>query len=118
MQTIIIVEDQPDIANNIKRKLDKYHVYIFNTIKSYEHKHADLYIVDIMLEKKSFSLIKQIRGRTSSPIVILTWYDDEKTIKKIEESWWDIHFDKLVNPNILIHRLEGILRICNRCKND
>ena len=86
MQSIIIIEDQTYIANNIKRKLVDYNIDIFNSIKSYKHKQADLYIIDIGLEEKSFNLIKQIRKKTTSPIIILTCYDDEETIEEIEKS--------------------------------
>lgn len=84
MQKILIVEDDPSIAEIIEVYLqnEDYKVYKCITaedaIETISKEKFDLVLLDIMLpEKDGFFACKKIRERYSYPIIMLTAKDDE-----------------------------------------
>ncbi len=91
MDTILIVEDESLIASSIKNILSHLgykKVYVANSgvgaLKIIEEQHPDLVLVDIVLPGKinGIELAKQVRAHHKIPVIFVTGYSDENTLKK------------------------------------
>lgn len=113
---IVIIEDNIDFSNIFSKRLrmEWFNTTIFNSIKSYAHIEADLYIIDLHLEKKSYWLIKKIRNQTDKPIMVLSAYNNVEYINKTIDYWADCYIIKWISIIELISQIKALLRFYNR----
>lgn len=116
-ERIIIVEDEPEIANLIEvyLKNENYTVFKFNTgreaLKFLDTAELDLAILDIMLpDVNGFTLCQHIRETYTYPIIMLTAKDEE--IDKITglSLGADDYITKPFRPLELVARVKAQLR--------
>ena len=88
---ILVVEDEPIIATEIKERLEALNYTVTNIITSKEHaidavkkERPNLVLMDIMLgnEMAGFGLSKIIHDEFDIPVVFLTAYSDEETLQR------------------------------------
>lgn len=94
MQKIIIVEDEPELANNIAEltSLLGYSVSgIFNNSKSclnfLYNNHADLILMDILIkgEGNGITLAESIKKQFNIPIIFCSAYTDDIILQKVKQ---------------------------------
>lgn len=90
-ETILIVEDEIIVAEDIKRSLQNLGFSITSIVSSGEEaikiakeKNPDLVLMDIVLKGKIDGIMaaEQIRTKFEIPVVFLTAYADDKTLKR------------------------------------
>lgn len=114
---IVIIEDDLVFVKNVVSKLKKNwidDIRVFNSIQSYIHIEAELYLVDIRLEKNSFDLISEIRKQTNGVICIVSSYSEKEYIKKCFTNWADFYINKLVNPFLYQYKILGLYNMIKR----
>jgi len=88
---ILVVEDESIVAKDIERSLIKLGFNVVGIASTYEravelaHEHKpDLALMDIMLkgEKSGIEAAEEIKKTQSIPVIYLTAYADESTLKK------------------------------------
>ncbi|NQV19459.1 MAG: response regulator [Armatimonadetes bacterium] len=91
MESILLVEDEDIIAQNMVIKLKKLGCKNTYTAKSgeqalriIEEKHPDLIIVDIVLEGKmsGIELAQKVKNHNGIPVIFVTADSNEETINK------------------------------------
>ena len=118
---VLVVEDDNYIQELIKEFL-KAQNYQVDTVedgleawKMLNEGNYDLVILDVMLPNiDGFSLCRMIRQKSSIPIIILTALSEEKDQVKAFELEADDYISKPFSFNVLIKRVEAVLR---RVKN-
>lgn len=87
---ILIVEDNPLTANDLKSALRKFHFEVTkvvsdcdSTLKSIEENHPDLIMMDIDLgkSKNGIEITKEIKKTKKIPVLYLTAFSDEDTME-------------------------------------
>lgn len=114
---IVIIEDDLIFVKNVVSKLKKNwidDIRVFNSIQSYSHIEADLYLIDIKLEKNSFELISEIREKTQSPICVVSSYSEKDYIKVCFQNWADFYINKLVNPFLYQYKILWLYNMSKR----
>lgn len=117
MVKILIIEDEKNIAEGIKRYLEKekYEVLIAydgitGTDMAFEHQ-PDLLILDLMLPGKSgFDVCKDIQREMNIPIIMLTARADEMDKVLGLEIGADDYMTKPFSPRELVARVRSTLR--------
>lgn len=115
--TILVVEDDKDIANILKLYLESsgYKVLIVhNGADAFEitcNEKIDMFIIDLMIpEIDGYDLIKQIREKNNVPIMILSAKDqDEEKILGLNIGA-DDYMTKPFNPLEVIARVQANIR--------
>lgn len=122
MQSIMILEDDKDLASGIKLALadDSMEFTLFDTIRkaraAVENHNFDLLIIDINLPDGSgLEFCKEIRKSSKVAILMLTAKDTELDIVTGLESGADDYITKPFNLMILRARIRALLR---RAVND
>lgn len=118
---IVIIENDLLFVKNIKAKLNRAwinDIKIFNSIQSYTHVEADLYLVDIKLEKNSYWLISEIREKTEWIICVVSSYSEKECVKSCFESWADFFINKLTNPFLYQYKILWLYKMIKRFKNN
>ena len=118
MKKIInVVEDEKDLNELVKRYLEKegYHVNSYLTFdEAYSHldDHADLWVLDIMLDDKSgFDLIEEIKGRNKEiPVIFMSARDKEFDRIIGLEKGSDDYITKPFSPKELVLRVNNVIR--------
>ena len=118
MKKIInVVEDEKDLNELVKRYLEKegYHVNSYLTFdEAYSHldDHADLWVLDIMLDDKSgFDLIEEIKGRNKDiPVIFMSARDKEFDRIIGLEKGSDDYITKPFSPKELVLRVNNVVR--------
>ncbi|MCT8139305.1 response regulator transcription factor [Anaerobacillus sp. CMMVII] len=119
---ILVVEDDVYIQELIKEFLQaqNYQVDVVDDgIKAWKlinhaEKNYDLVLLDIMLPNlDGFSLCKMIRQKSSVPVIILTALNEEKDQLKAFELEADDFLSKPFSFNVLVRRVEAVLRRVN-----
>ena len=91
MESILIVEDEDIIAQNMVIKLkNRGYKNTYTTksaeqaLKIIEEKHPDLILVDIVLEGKmdGIELAQQVKIHNNIPVIFVTAYSEENLINK------------------------------------
>ncbi|AKN31161.1 transcriptional regulator [Clostridium carboxidivorans P7] len=120
MKKILVVEDEIDIQNIIKAFLEDacYEVDTSNDgiegFEKFKLSTYDLIILDIMLPKISgFAVCEMIRKESHVPIIILTALDDDQNQIKGFDLMADDYISKPFSPQILLKRVEAVLRRFN-----
>ncbi len=117
---IVIIEDDLIFVKNIVAKLNKEgitEIKIFNSIQSYIHIEAELYLIDIKLEKNSFDLISEIRKNTTGIICIVSSYSEKDYVKKCFQSGADFYINKLVNPFLYQYKILWLYKMIKRLRS-
>jgi two-component system, OmpR family, response regulator VanR len=121
MSRILVIEDEADIQNIIKAFLEEagYEVKTADDgIEGLEEFHKgnfDLVLLDIMLPKiDGFAVCEMIRKESAVPVVILTALDEEQEQLKGFDLKADAYITKPFSLNILLKRVEAVLRRSNR----
>ena len=116
MPKILVVEDEPAIAESIAYSLrrDGFTVTIAPTLAVAEREveHADLVVLDLMLPDGSgFDLIGQIRrNRQSTAIIVLSSRDGEADRVAALETGADDYVTKPFSPREIVARVRAVLR--------
>ncbi|HKQ71521.1 MAG TPA: response regulator transcription factor [Polyangiaceae bacterium] len=116
MPSILVVEDEPAIAESISYGLrrDGYSVAIAPTLAAAEREleGKDLVVLDLMLPDGSgFDLLGQIRQRaTHVAVIILSSRDDEADRVAALETGADDYVTKPFSPREIVARVRAVLR--------
>jgi two-component system catabolic regulation response regulator CreB len=116
MQRILVVEDEPAIAESISYALkrDGYAVGIAPTVAQAEREleGVDLVVLDLILPDGSgFDLLSQIRQRaTSIAVIILSSRDAEADRVAALETGADDYVTKPFSPREIVARVRAVLR--------
>lgn len=117
MQRILIIEDEPSVAENISYALSTEgftavcHATGREALKAFKKDGADLLVLDIGLpDINGFELCKEIRKRSQVPIVFLTARADEIDRVVGLEIGADDYMVKPFSPRELTARVKAILR--------
>lgn len=121
---ILIVEDEPEIAQLVKHYLEKegFHQCIAQTgieaQKLVASEHPDLVILDLMLpEMGGLEVCKTLRRRPETallPIIMLTAKNDESDTVVGLELGADDYMTKPFSPKTLVARVKALLRRVDR----
>ena len=116
MPKIVVVEDEPAIAESIAYSLrrDGFTVSIAPTLAAAEREvvQADLVILDLMLPDGSgFDLIGQIRrARRGTAVIVLSSRDGEADRVAALETGADDYVNKPFSPREIVARVRAVLR--------
>src|SRR6476646_10450201 len=116
MQRILVVEDEPAIAESISYALkrDGYAVAIAPTVAQAEREleGVDLVVLDLILPGGSgFDLLGQIRQRaTSIAVIILSSRDEEADRVAALATGADDYVTKPFSPREIVARVRAVLR--------
>jgi DNA-binding response OmpR family regulator len=121
MTSILLVEDESDVVNFIKKGLgeESFHVSVaFNGVdglKMSQDNQYDIILLDIMIpEKNGIEVCKEIRSRgITTPILFLTALNTSDNIALGLNSGADDYLVKPFKFNELIARISAILRRVN-----
>jgi len=121
MTSILLVEDESDVVNFIKKGLgeESFHVSVaFNGVdglKMAQDNQYDIILLDIMIpEKNGIEVCKEIRSRgITTPILFLTALNTSDNIALGLNSGADDYLVKPFKFNELIARISAILRRVN-----
>ena len=114
---IVIIEDDLVFVKNIVAKLNKEgisEIKVFNSIQSYTHTDAFLYLIDIKLEVNSFWLIWELRKNTHWVICIVSSYSEKDYVKKWFDSGADFYINKLINPFLYQYKILWLYKMIKR----
>ncbi len=115
MNTILLVEDDEILNNNIKIALETegYSVNAVRTASAAEAaaQQADLIILDVMLpDGNGIELCKRLRKNVQTPVIFLTSCDDEADIVRGLDSGGDDYITKPFRLRELFSRIRANLR--------
>ncbi len=122
MATVLVVEDEPAIAESLAYSLrrDGFTVRLAATLAEAKRAIAgtDLVILDLMLPDGSgFDLLAQVRHGTESPaVIILTSRDSEADRVAGLETGADDYVTKPFSPREVVARVRAVLRRTSRGK--
>lgn len=124
-QTILIVEDEPAIADNIKFALEtEGYAVIWQSVggevlQTLTDRSVDLIVLDIGLpDVNGLELCKQIREHHSVPVIFLTARSDEIDRVVGLEIGADDYMVKPFSPRELSARVRAVLRRTDRSENE
>ena len=117
MKTILIVEDEKDIAEMLSVFLENEG---YRTVSAYDgleglrlfgKERADLVILDILLPKlDGFSLCKEIRRKSDVPMIMLTALSDEDSQIKGYDLMIDEYVTKPFSIGVFLKKVAAVLR--------
>ena len=116
MPRILVVEDEPAIAESIAYSLrrDGFTVSVAGTLAAAERelKQADLIILDLMLPDGSgFDLIGQVRrSKSATAVIVLSSRDGEADRVAALETGADDYVTKPFSPREIVARVRAVLR--------
>jgi two-component system, OmpR family, alkaline phosphatase synthesis response regulator PhoP len=123
-KTILLVEDEPDIAHLVKVYLEKegYRTVLAKTgtegLARAASDRPDMVVLDLMLpEMDGLELCKKIRGRMETallPIIMLTAKSDESDTIVGLELGADDYVSKPFSPKALVARVKALFRRLDR----
>ena len=123
--SILVIEDDSNIQELISEFLsaEGYQVDTANDglegIQKFKQGSYDLVILDIMMPNlDGYGVCKMIRKSSSVPIIFLTAFNDEGDQLKGFDLECDDYITKPFSFNLLIKRVEAILRRSNKTIND
>ena len=115
--SILIAEDDAVMRNVIKVSLERNGFRVeavgdgMAALRSFGEGQYDLVILDIrMPEMDGYELCRQLRKRTTVPIIIVTSESDIDDVVNGYELGADIYVTKPFRPNELVLRVEALLR--------
>lgn len=120
MNKILVVEDDADIQELVKEFLSAQNYEIdaagdgMEGIKLFKSNEYDLVLLDVMLPKlDGYGVCRMIRQQSSVPIIMVTALEEEGDQIKGFELGIDDYITKPFSFNLLIKRVEAVLRRVN-----
>lgn len=120
MKKILIVDDEEQIRNILRMYLVREGYEISEAedgekgLKLFYEKPFDLVILDVMLPKKDgWSILKEIKKYTETPVIMLTARDDSEDEVFGFEMGADDYITKPFNNKVLLARVKSLLRKSN-----
>ncbi|NMA93447.1 MAG: response regulator transcription factor [Clostridiales bacterium] len=117
MQSIFIVEDDESIVKSLSAFLSSEGFLVesatgsASALVSLRNKNYDLIILDLHLsDGDGFSLFKEIRTFSDTPVIFLTASSDEGSIVKGLEIGGDDYISKPFRPRELVARIRRVIR--------
>ena len=113
---ILLVEDDRDIVNIIKRYLDSDEFTLtwcpgVKSIDELGDKRFDVALLDIMLGNASgLDVCARLRARYDCPIIFVSAIDDSETIIRALEMGGDDYVTKPFDAQVLVARIKANLR--------
>ena len=123
---ILIVEDEGITAMGIQRKLKSWGyeapVFAFSkkeALKKTEELQPDLILMDIVLkgEGDGIDAVKEIQNRFDVPIIYITAYSDEKTMKRANDTNYSGYITKPFEFDHLHRSIEAVFKKISIEKN-
>ncbi len=118
---ILVIEDDKNLREIVCEYLRSVNYYVEGAedgkegLDKFNDKKFDLIILDIMLPKISgLTLLSEFRKSSDIPIIMLTALGDEKNQIDSFNLRADDYVTKPFSPNILIKRVEAVLRRCGK----
>jgi two-component system, OmpR family, response regulator MtrA len=82
-------------------------------LKRFEQERPDLVLLDVSLPKiDGYEVCRRIRGRSSTPVIMLTAHSDDDAVVRGLGSGADDYVPKPFSPRQLVARMEAALRRC------
>ena len=119
---ILVVDDEPRMRKLVKDFLVRKGYVVLEASDGeealdvfYTHNDISLILLDVMMPKlDGFSVLKEIRKNSKIPVIILTAKGDEQDELHGFELGVDEYISKPFSPNILVARVEALLRRSNK----
>ena len=125
MHSILIIEDEPSIADNIVLSLERegFTVFWAPTLEQarifFEGEHLDLIVLDIGLpDGNGFDFCRELRVSSNIPVLMLTARSDEVDRIVGLEIGADDYVTKPFSPRELAARVKAILRRTQNHSNE
>jgi DNA-binding response OmpR family regulator len=116
-EMILIVDDEPGIRQLIRLFLERHHYDVIEAKNGAEglsllaENTVDLIVLDLMLpDVYGMDLCKKIRSTSNVPIIMLTAVHGEMNIVLGFEAGADDYVEKPFSPQILLSRIQAILK--------
>ena len=120
MSKILIIEDEPDTAKVVAKRLTQSSFEVVVAVDAYEgvkfayKEKPDLIILDVMLPAGGgLSVLKNIRMSAELrliPVLVLTGIKDEDYKQQILDEGVEAYLGKPYDPDVLISTIQGILK--------
>ena len=117
MPTILVVEDEPNIASLVRLYLEREHFEValvadgLDVLAAVERTRPDLVVLDIMLPgMDGIEICRRLRATSRVPIVMLTARDSEVDRVLGLELGADDYVTKPFSPRELVARVKAVLR--------
>ncbi|WP_350343356.1 response regulator transcription factor [Proteinivorax tanatarense] len=117
MSNVLLVEDDTTLAEGIRHALERemFQVYIASDLaearKAFDEECFDLILLDVMLPDGSgYDYCKEIRGKSSIPIIFLTACDEEVNVVLGLDIGGDDYIAKPFRVRELVSRIKAVLR--------
>ncbi len=123
MKTVLVIDDDPGVADQIRTHFDKESFLIAGcqdgamAVDSFRKIHPDIIIMDLLLPgMDGFDVCREIRKISDVPIIMLTTRSD--VLDKVVglELGADDYLQKPFEPKELLARVKAVLRRCEICK--
>ncbi|HEU5300331.1 MAG TPA: response regulator transcription factor [bacterium] len=116
-RTVLIVEDEPEIADVVRRYLEKdgYRVAVSGdgarAVDEFARLRPDLVLLDLMLPGlDGYEVCRRIRAQGSTPVIMLTARDEETDKLVGLELGADDYVTKPFSPREVVARVRAVLR--------
>jgi two-component system alkaline phosphatase synthesis response regulator PhoP len=117
MQTILIIEDEPELVRVLRAYLEKAGFTVWSAsrgdagLAAFEHKKPDCVLLDLNLPgMDGLDVARQIRRKSNTPILILTARVDETDQLIGLELGADDYILKPFSPRVVVARIRAVLR--------
>jgi DNA-binding response OmpR family regulator len=120
MSKILIIEDEPDMAKVVAKRLAQSGFEVVVAFDAYEgvkvaHKEKpDLIVLDLMLPAGGgLSVLRNIKMTAeirSTPVVVLTGIKNEGSKQQILDEGVEAYLEKPYDPDVLISTIQDILK--------
>jgi len=117
MATILIIEDEPELARVLRSYLEQAGFSVLTTgrgdtgLSTWEHKRPDLVLLDLNLPgMDGLDVAREIRRKASTPILMLTARVEEADQLVGLELGADDYIPKPFSPRVVVARVRALLR--------
>jgi DNA-binding response OmpR family regulator len=117
MQTILIIEDEPELVKVLRSYLEKAGFNVLSAyrgdtgISTFEHKRPDLVLLDLNLPgMDGLDVAREIRRKGNTPIIMLTARVEETDQLIGLELGADDYIPKPFSPRLVVARVRAVLR--------
>jgi DNA-binding response OmpR family regulator len=117
MSTILIIEDEPDLARVLRAYMEQAGFTVLTAgrgdtgLSTWEHKRPDLVILDLNLPGlDGLDVAREIRRKSSTPIIMLTARVEETDQLIGLELGADDYIAKPFSPRVVVARVRALLR--------
>lgn len=121
MTKILIIEDEADILNVLKKRLSDSGFEVILSMDAYQgveaaHKERpDLIVLDLVMPAGGgWSVLKNLKASTHTrdiPVIVLTGLKDKKQKERLFSQDIEAYFEKPYDPKELINKIKDILVI-------